>query len=65
MKLPPLDLKDEAQYEAFSEKKEIEFKKCPHNKVSITDNALTCLLCHTSWYGPSDQLIQLENLLSK
>lgn len=65
MSLPPLDFKEEVEkYEALSERKEVFFKKCPHKQTKLTDNGLRCA-CGVSWYGPRQQMAQLQIELQK
>lgn len=65
MSLPRLDFKEEVEnYEALSERREVEFNKCPHKQTKLTDRGLKCS-CGASWYGPRQQMEQLQILLQK
>lgn len=63
MKLPPLDLKEEVEkYEAFTEKKELNFTKCDHKEVKFVGDGLRCV-CGAGWQG--ERLNELFELLTK
>lgn len=65
MSLPRLDLKEDIEkYDALAERKEVTFNKCPHKQTKLTDNGLRCL-CGASWYGPRQQMEQLQIALQK
>jgi len=62
-KLPPLDLKEEAdKFEALYETKEVKFDKCKHKGVSFKNGMLICT-CGASWSGP--RLQELFDLFTK
>ncbi len=61
--LDPLNLEPEAKkYDAFSETKELEFKRCLHKNTKIINGELKCLDCRAAWSGPG--LNKLQKLLS-
>ena len=63
MKLPPLDLKEDVEkYDAFTEKKEINFTKCDHKGVRFEKGKLICT-CGVGWEG--ERLNELFELLTK
>lgn len=62
-KLPPLDLKEEAdKFKALYETKEIKFDRCKHKNVKFQNGMLVCP-CGASWSGP--RLQELFDLLAK
>ena len=63
-KLPPLDFKDEEQYEAYNEFKEINFNKCKHSDINIANGELKCK-CGVSWSGTGSELKKLFDVLTK
>ena len=62
-KLPPLDLKEEAEkFEALSESKEVKFVKCNHSKVKFAKDGLLCP-CGAYWMG--SRLQEMFDFLTK
>jgi len=61
-KLPPLDFTEEVEaFEAKSETKELDFKKCSHKNAKIEGDILKCD-CGASWSGSRlHELIALFN----
>jgi hypothetical protein len=61
--LPPLNFKEEVEkYDAFEEKKTVEFLKCPHKHTVIANGRLKCK-CGNAWSGNIADLIELQKLL--
>jgi len=61
--LPPLDFKEDVEkYDAFEEKKTVEFVKCPHKHTTIINGTLKCK-CGAGWSGDVTDLIELQKLL--
>lgn len=60
MNLPPLNFDEEVEkYEAFEEKKELNFPVCSHEQTTITNGWLRCK-CGNSWQGPVSVLVELQ-----
>lgn len=65
MSLKPLDFSKEVEeYEAYQEKTDIKFNKCPHKTTQITNEGLKCQ-CGAQWYGPREQMLRLQIALQK
>jgi hypothetical protein len=62
--LAPLDLTEEVEkYEAFEEKREVAFVKCPHKHTKIVNGRLKCS-CGAGWTDSLDNLLKLQKLLT-
>ena len=62
-KLPPLKFNDEIkEYEAYEEKTEVAFKKCPHHDTSVVDGWLKCK-CGAGWQSDINTLQRLQKTL--
>lgn len=60
VKLPPLDFRGEVKdYEAYEEKKSIDFPKCSHKNIKIKEGWLRCQ-CGVGYTGTMSQMIELQ-----
>ncbi len=63
-KLPPINTREDvAKYQALSEEKKLNFKKCDHSDLSYEKQSLRCNKCGASWGGP--RLDELYKLLTE
>ena len=64
MDLPPLNFdKEKEDYEAFEDKREVNFPVCKHKDTKIVDGWLKCK-CGSGWTGPMIHLMELKQALA-
>lgn len=60
--LPPIDLSEEVKkFDAFEEKKEVQFQGCKHKQTLLENQQLKCQSCPAVWTGT--RLHELQKLL--